>query len=187
MEPNEESEPTPKKGREKNYTAAYFKLFYRDGEPSAAEFEALGFLVASGYTDAMIGTFYGVHRNYIYKWKRLYPEFLKVIQDGKRISDDAVEMALYNRAVGFDVWETKVNISEGSVILTDVLKHYPADVGAARYWLNNRRPDKWKDIAHVANENKETPMFDVSGLSEQQLDAFESLLALVQKPGLPID
>ena len=129
-----------------------------------------------------MATYYGINRNLIYRWKRLHPEFLKVIQENKKVADDAVEMALYTRATGFDVWETKVNISEGSVILTEVLKQYPPDVSAIRYWLNNRRPDRWRDIAHVASENKEVPMFDVSGLTEQQLDAFEKLLALVQQP-----
>lgn len=178
-------EPTEKKQKGGHYNSEYFRIFYVNGEPNAAEFETLAFLTSSGYTDAMVAAYFGVSRAHLHKWKRLHPEFLKVVQENKRISDDAVEMALYQRAIGFEVWETKVNISEGTVILTDVLKHYPGDVSAQKYWLNNRRPDKWRDTLHTTNENKEMPMFDVSGLSEQQLDTFESLLAIIQQPQKP--
>lgn len=171
-----------------HYNSEYHKIFYLNGEPNQKEFEILGFLVESGYTEQQIGTYYGVLRGAVGKWKQKHPEFYAVVKANKKICDDGVVRALYERAVGYDVIETKVNVSQGSVMLTDVIKHYPPDVSAQQYWLNNRMPDTWKSVAHVANNNtnKDAPVFDVRGLTDAELAMFDALLAKVQPPPAPL-
>lgn len=60
--------------------------------------------------------------------------------------DIQVENALLKRALGYDFQEAKIEKSDkDGVKIIQTLKHIPPDVGAAAFWLKNRRPDKWRD------------------------------------------
>lgn len=61
--------------------------------------------------------------------------------------DDAVENALFQRAVGFEQPDGKFS---------------PPDVRAAVFWLKNRRPDEWDD----KNKNSDRQHFELSELEE---------------------
>lgn len=64
---------------------------------------------------------------------------------GKDLPDDRVERSLYQRAIGYTFDAEKVFCSNGRIARAAVVEHVPPDIGAAKLWLTNRRPDKWRD------------------------------------------
>jgi hypothetical protein len=57
-----------------------------------------------------------------------------------------VEQALYQRAVGCEVYEEKPGFDKGQHVSTArVKKQLPADPTSMIYWLKNRQPEKWRD------------------------------------------
>lgn len=105
-----------------------------------------------GATDYDLAQFFGVHRATIYRWKLEYPEFCDAIKLGKDIPDDRVERALYERAIGYQTDE----------------KEYPPDVTACLAWLNNRRPDRWRQKPEGAPIDADTLGAIIGGLNEKQ-------------------
>ncbi|MCP4879179.1 MAG: helix-turn-helix domain-containing protein, partial [Gammaproteobacteria bacterium] len=63
---------------------------------------------------------------------------------GKVFSDDKVEMALYDRAIGYHYDEIKEEQSEDGMKRTVTTKRIQ-DNTAAIFWLKNRRPEQWRD------------------------------------------
>ena len=103
----------------------------------------------------------GVGQRTFYEWKTRYPQFLQSIKKGKSPVDIEVEHALLKRAKGytyvettteFDVVDTGRVDEDGKPIVEhkiksvkSVKKEVPPDVGAAAFWLKNRRPDRWRE------------------------------------------
>lgn len=58
--------------------------------------------------------------------------------------DRKVEEALYKRACGYDAEDTVVEESERGSKERSNRYHIPGDVRAMIFWLQSRRPDKWK-------------------------------------------
>ena len=103
----------------------------------------------------------GVGQRTFYEWKTRYPQFLQSIKKGKSPVDIEVENALLKRAKGytyvettteFDVVDTGRVDEDGKPIVEhkiksvkSVKKEVPPDVGAAAFWLKNRRPDRWRE------------------------------------------
>jgi hypothetical protein len=160
----------------------YHEIFCGGGDEMLAEEKAvLAYMVSEGATDAQVAAYYGVSRQSLATWKRENIEFFRVFKDNKKVADDNVEKALYDRAVGYEVIETKVFVDKGEALFVEVVKHIPPDVQAARYWLNNRKPEQWKEQVHNTNENlnKEVAAFDLSGLSDAELELWGKLLQKV--------
>lgn len=76
-----------------------------------------------------------------------------------------VELTLLQRAMGMQYTETqtktkKIEIGDDPdnpieadlVETTETIKTAIPDVGAMAIWLNNRRPDRWKNRRHVEGE-----------------------------------
>ena len=61
----------------------------------------------------------GVGVRTLYEWKNKYPQISQALKDGKEVVGYAVENALLQAAMN-------------------------GNVTAAMYWLNNRRPDKYR-------------------------------------------
>lgn len=161
----------------------FHELFCGGGDEILPEVrEVLEYMISNGATDAQIAVFYGVSRMSLHRWKTENREFFKLFKDNKKIANDNVKQALYDRAVGYDFVETKLFVDKGTIIREEVIKHIPGDVSAQRYWLNNREPDEWKEQVHNTNENKNTnvPGFDLSNLSDAELDIWEALLSKVK-------
>lgn len=84
-----------------------------------------------------------------YKWLQQFPEISEAIKKGKAPIDIAVENALLKRALGYDYVETTTEVVEmpdGSERrhIKKTTKQVVPDVTAQIYWLNNRRPDRWR-------------------------------------------
>lgn len=67
----------------------------------------------------------GVSISTFKNWQRKHSAFLAAVKKGKEVVDYAVESALLRKALS-------------------------GDVGAAVFWLKNRRPDKWRDKPEAA-------------------------------------
>lgn len=119
------------------------------GQPTKFDEEKIrqaGILYAKhGYTDAQVADFFSVSRQTIFNWRERHPEFFDTIKKSKDETDDRVERALYERAIGYECPETKVFCDKGDIVTHDMVKHYPPDTAAAFIWLKNRRPEKWRD------------------------------------------
>jgi hypothetical protein len=163
----------------------YHELFYlEDGTTkNSEEWDNLGALLDTGFTDEQVAVYYGIARNSIGEWKRKYPEFFRFLKEHKKIADDGVERALYERAMGFEHIETKVFVDKGSVTYVDVVKVYPPDTQAARYWLNNRQPDRWKEVVQNNNVNQtvEPVAFDLSALTDEESDKMLEFMRKMDK------
>lgn len=100
----------------------------------------------------------GVSSTTYYRWHREHERIREAIKKGKAPVDQEVENALLKRAKGYEYTETVTEycLSETekdgdgnpkkiikSVRVTK--KHMAPDVGAAAFWLKNRRPDRWRE------------------------------------------
>lgn len=105
---------------------------------------------ARGATIADLAGILGVHRSTIHEWMALHQEFSDSIRIAKEIADERVGFSLYERAVGYSYNSVKIfNDKDNGVTVVPYVEHVPPDVNAQRYWLNNRKPDEWRDRKEV--------------------------------------
>ena len=102
-------------------------------------------LALLGYTDEELADFFGVVRKTLYTWRKEHPSLELAIRSGKEVADAEVAAGLYERAKGYSHIETKVFNNNGQIITHDVVRQYPPDPLAIKYWLNNRQPKKWRE------------------------------------------
>ena len=127
--------------------------------------ETLRGLARRGLSDEDIAKSIGINRTTIYDWKRKYPTFANALRDGKLVADLAVESALFKKATGFSVTDTKTTsfldketgeLVEGKTEVTT--KHILPDTLAIMFWLKNRCPDLWKDKVTEQSDTAETQL-----------------------------
>jgi hypothetical protein len=106
-------------------------------------------LYAKGYTNDQVSKMLGINRTTLYNWQSKHKNFKDAIRRGKELADDLIEEALYSRAKGMKIEETKVFCHEGLITTEVIDKHLAPDVNAAKFWLNNRRADRWKDKKEI--------------------------------------
>lgn len=114
-----------------------------------------------GYTDAQLADYFNVTESTLNSWKKLYPDFLSSIRDGKQHVDANVASALYKKACGFQYNETtyekiiqsvdgipsaeeediKLEVNKKKI----VTKMFAPDTLAAQFWLKNRQPKIWRE------------------------------------------
>ena len=101
----------------------------------------------SGLTLEQIATRLLITRQTLYNWTKKIPELREVINEGKNIADDRVEMSLYEMCFPHDEREVEVEKdASGQVIKQKIrTRHYEPNVTAIQYWLQNRRRDIWKN------------------------------------------
>jgi hypothetical protein len=107
-------------------------------------------LCALGATDQTLAEFFEVTTTTIWRWRSEHEEFCKALIQGKKVADDLVERALYQRAVGYSYDSVKYHSYEGEVTETPYVEHVPPDPGAAKLWLTNRRPKEWREKQEVS-------------------------------------
>lgn len=127
--------------------------------------ETLRGLARRGLSDEDIAKAINVNRSTIYAWKKSYPEISNALKEGKLVADLAVESALFKKATGFTVTDTKTTsfldketgeLVEGKSEVTT--KHVLPDTLAIMFWLKNRRPDLWKDKIVEQGDTTETQL-----------------------------
>lgn len=90
-------------------------------------------------------------------WKSSFSAISEAIKRGKAPVDFEVESALLKRARGYEYEETTTEIFEmpdGSTRkhIKKTMRQVVPDVTAQIYWLNNRRPDRWRNRKAVEND-----------------------------------
>lgn len=112
-----------------------------------------------GLTDEQIAHNCGINTATLYDWKKRYPEISEALKKGKEVVDIEVENALLKRAKGFEYCEEKIEMETngtGQVLsrkVVQTVKQVAPDVGAAAFWLKNRRPDVWRDRPAGSDDN----------------------------------
>ena len=94
----------------------------------------------SGKTMAMAAEWLGVSESTLRRCRKQHPELEMVFKQRKEFFDDMVEAALLKRATGYED-------SNG--------KEIAPDVRAALFWIQNRRPKRWKKSS--GKKNKTAP------------------------------
>jgi hypothetical protein len=102
-------------------------------------------LCEMGFTDQMLGDFFGVNESTINRWKLEHEEFLQALRVGKEVADDAVERAVFLSIVGFARKEQKVVGSGEDAHVIEIERYYPPQAGAGLRWLAARRPEQYRE------------------------------------------
>jgi hypothetical protein len=103
-----------------------------------------------GLDDREIAQCFGIQYDLFKKWKKTYPSFKDALEKGRMRADTEVVAALWKRATGkFKIKETKIIKYKDDYETLDVNVHYPPDVEAAKYWLNNRKREHWQQRSAV--------------------------------------
>lgn len=121
---------------------------------TADRLEQLTEWAALGLTDIDIAKNIGIGISTYYRWQDKEESIRQAIQEGKRSSDNRVENALYQRALGYDYWEEVESLdSNGEMrLVRRVKKHVPADTTSMIFWLKNRQPETWRDVKKIDSD-----------------------------------
>lgn len=99
-----------------------------------------------GLIDKQIAHNMGVAYSTLRAWRDKFPELAEALQKGKEVVDREVENALFKRALGYWVTETKtVTLPDGDMRVEEIHKHVAPDTTAQIFWLKNRKPDQWRE------------------------------------------
>lgn len=100
-----------------------------------------------GMTDPEIAELLEVHTATLYRWKTAHPEFCESLKSGKELSDERVERALFQRAIGYRQKAVKIFMPSGAEqpVYAEYEEAVTPDTTAAIFWLKNRRPDQWRE------------------------------------------
>jgi hypothetical protein len=101
-------------------------------------------LAARGHIDRDIAEILGVSERTLHAWKKRHPRLSAALKAGKAVADDRVQMALYNRAVGYNFDTEKVFHDRGEIVRAPFVEHVPPNIQACIFWLINRRPKAWR-------------------------------------------
>jgi len=136
--------------------------------------ELIGCWTRDGFTVEEICDKLKINPATFYRYRKNHPELEDALAVGRDLSDYRVENALFKRAVGYDI--PVVEVTEKQVLADEdgnsagnegengvaavlertvkrTAKHIPGSVQAQRIWLNNRRPDKWRDRQEIETNN----------------------------------
>ena len=138
-------------------------------------------LCKRGATDFELAEEFEVTTSTIWRWSCQHEDFCSALRVGKDAYDDRVERSLAQRAVGYTYNTEKIFSFQGAIVRADAVEHVPADIGAAKLWLTNRRPDKWRDV--TKHEHGAAGAFDQMSVPElEEFIASESKELLELKP-----
>jgi hypothetical protein len=110
-----------------------------------------------GATDDDLAEAFEVSERTIRTWMVTHVEFSAACRIGKQAADDVVERRFYERAVGYSREAVKIFLPAGAAepIYAPYREHVPADVAAAKFWLMNRQPEKWREKTEIRHSGGE--------------------------------
>ena len=116
-----------------------------------------------GLTDKEIAEKLDISIDSFYKYKNDFSEFSDTLKETKEIADIKVENSLNKNANGYD-YEEEVVVMKKEIFYNDqgkkqkeivypvtvsLTKHKEAETKAQQFWLQNRRPDRWRNQSQV--------------------------------------
>jgi hypothetical protein len=133
-------------------------------------------LAQLGLTEAEICSVVGVSVASLNTYKKKHPELLESLRRGKVVADSKVVASLYKRATGIEYTETtrrtrrmpNANGTFTMVVVSEdtTTKFIAPDPTSCFFWLQNRKPDRWKRTNSMAG---------VGDLSEEQTNALRGI------------
>lgn len=110
-------------------------------------------LALLGQSDAKIAEFFGVAESTLHLWKIQHIEFSECLAAGKEQADADVAATLYKTALGgAKIVEVREEPDgDGNIIQKRIIRELPPSVGAQKYLLACRHPDKWRESLRVEN------------------------------------
>jgi hypothetical protein len=117
------------------------------------DFRQVAMLCEKGFTDKEIGAFYGVSEVTINNWKS-DQEFSLALKKGKKIADQKVVKALFQRATGYETNVDKIFQYEGKPVVVPTIEKYPPDPTSIIFWLKNRVPDDWREKQEIQHSGE---------------------------------
>ncbi len=106
-------------------------------------------LAAEGKTESDMAALWGLEVKTIWNWKQKFPTFLRAMEEGKQLADDYLERSLYRKAMGYEHDDEEILVVQGKIERVKTVKRYAPDTAAAKFWLTNRRPRRWRDRQEV--------------------------------------
>ena len=137
--------------------------------------EAVKAAAKNGATNEDLAKLLGCGLTTVKKIKKNYPEFARLVKDGKEVADNLVENALFKRATGYDYEETTTEVrldkngTGQTTYVRKVKKHVPPETAAALAWLFNRRPKEWSNRSYSKEQ--------INGTSAQNKEVQKPLTA----------
>lgn len=115
----------------------------------------------AGATNAEIAAALGVHVGTFNEYLTKYPDLHDSVKTGRMAGVPEVRMALFKRAVGFDVQDTETEMAPGPdggkpvpVKVKVIKRHVPPDINAIQMYLRNAA-DEWRDMDSTTQAVKE--------------------------------
>lgn len=103
-------------------------------------------LAVHGLSESEICKVLGIPLRTLDAWKTR-PQVKEALREGRYEADAKVVAAMYDKAKGYKAKGVKVfyNSKTGEPVIVEHEEYFQPDVVAAKFWLTNRRPDKWRD------------------------------------------
>src|SRR5690606_18475877 len=105
------------------------------------------------------------------EWINKYSDISNALKKGKEVVDIEVENALLKRALGYEYEEVKTYIEEvdgkKKKRVEKTVKHVPADVSAAMFWLRNRKGCVWSNRDAIEVKRIETEIAKLKAETEK--------------------
>ncbi len=108
-----------------------------------------------GATNEQLGVAFGVRERTISRWIADRDDFREAVLAGRDGADSAVAVSMYNRAKGYTIKTERAFHHRGKVTKVKVREHIPADVGAGKFWLTNRRRQDWGERVGVEHTGRD--------------------------------
>lgn len=103
-------------------------------------------LTSEGKSMADLATYFCVHRDTIYEWRKVHEQFSDSIKRGRDnfVKNDC-QKSLHEVATGYDYEEEQAFCTrDGELLKTKVKRHAPPNVTALIFTLCNLMPEKYK-------------------------------------------
>jgi hypothetical protein len=127
-------------------------------------------LALLGATDVEMAEVFGISKDTLYAWQAEHPDFSDSIARGKLPADAQVAERLFRRAIGYSHPAVKIFHNDGDIIRAPYTEHYPPDTAAAKHWLNNRRPQQWRErMEHAGDPTQPVRFLIVTPDGEEEI------------------
>jgi len=103
-------------------------------------------LANRGLNNKQIAKALGISVDTFIQYEKKYSLFTESLKKGRKIADEKVVNALFQRACGYSHPDSHITNYQGKITITSIIKHYPPDPTCLIFWLCNRMKPEWQSI-----------------------------------------